>query len=427
MARPPAVIIAIVLTAVAAGAAAVKWAYFTNPSGEHEEPIGLCLGGQYIYVVGFDRSPGYPQWRIEMYSKDDGKVVKVWTKPTEGGLDDCVVVGGKLYVVGAVGNTNPQWVILVFDLDLNLVKEVVEMEVRGVAASVASDGEYLYIAGPEFVSYDKSDWRWRVEKRRVGDLSLVAVYTANPTAMEDWAEGVGINPATGHLWVVGVGDTWRIEVLDRDLHRLMVLEPGISWTRGVVFDDGGNAYVYGVVSIYGYGGIVKYSKDGKELARATGFDAAGAAYIGDRLYVVADNRRLFVFDANLNKIYEVDIRPEISKHVDVGELEWWINNAVSDGRVIYVAGVATPKGASDLGWLVFALQPTAPGSIVATAPPPSPVAPPALPTTPTTTVAATEAVYVEVGEGSWLPAAAAVAAVIAGVVIAVKRRGRDMR
>jgi hypothetical protein len=417
MARPPAVIIAIVLTAVAAGAAAVKWAYFTNPSIINDDPRGVCSGGQYIYVVGHDYKFGYPQWRIEMYSKDDGKVVKVWTKPVWGWLNGCIVAGDKLYLVGHI---YWMWAILFLDLNLNFVREKVE-RVKGMAKSVASDSEYLYIAGWEEVEY--GDWQWRVEKRRVGDLSLVAVYTSNPTIMDDWAEGVGINPATGHLWVVGVGGTRRIEVLDRDLHRLMVLEPGISWTRGVVFDDGGNAYVYG------YGGVVKYSADGRELARVTGFNAAGAAYIGDRLYVVTFDYRLFVFDANLKKIDEVDLIPEISKHVDVGGF-MRINSAIFDGRAIYAAGEATPKGASDLGWLVFALQPTAPSSIVATAPPPSPVAPPALPTTPldTATATATQSVYVRVGEGSWLPAAAAVAAaVIAGVVIAVKRRRRVMK
>jgi hypothetical protein len=372
MARPPAVLIAIVLTAAVAGAAAVKWAHFTNPSIGTEYPMGVCSGGQYIYVVGHDYQPGYSQWRIEMYSKDDGKVVKVWPKPTEGGLTDCIVVGNRLYVVGydwgwvvrqgqvVYQILGKRWAVLSLDLNLNLVKEVVEMEVRGVAESVASDGEYLYIAGWEEVEY--GDWQWRVEKRRLGDLSLVAVYTSNPTARFDWVKGVGINPATGHLWVVGdqggVNATWRIEILDRDLNRLMVLEPGIEgWAWGVVFDGEGNAYVYG------NDGVVKYNKDGKELARATGFYAVGAAYVGERLYVVTSDYRLFVLDANLNKIDEVDLRPEISKHVNVGGFDSIID-AVFNGRVIYVAGGAMPKGASDRGWLVFAVQLAASVSLV---------------------------------------------------------------
>ncbi|MGB9705186.1 MAG: hypothetical protein ACPL3C_07035, partial [Pyrobaculum sp.] len=117
MARPLAVLIAIALTATAAGAAAVKWASLTNPSDKDDVPRGVCLGGQYIYIVGFDQSPGYLQWRIEMRSKDDGKVVKVWTKPTEGGLYDCVAVGGKLYVVG---HARGMWAVLSLDLNLNL-------------------------------------------------------------------------------------------------------------------------------------------------------------------------------------------------------------------------------------------------------------------------------------------------------------------
>jgi hypothetical protein len=208
----------------------------------------------------------------------------------------------------------------------------------------------------------------------------------------------------------------------------MVLEPGIKgWASGVVFDENGNAYVYGTRY------VIKYSKDGKELARAnTGVEAEGAAYVNSRLYVVTTDDRLIVFDADLRKLDEVDLRQEITIRVEVGEFGA-IDRVAFDGGTIYVAGYAVPKGASDDGWLVFALQPMAP--VFVPAPPSSPVTPPspaaATQTTATQAVATdtvtatvTRTAYVGVGEGFWLLAAAAVAAVAAAVVIAVRRRRR---
>jgi hypothetical protein len=347
-----------ILLAAAAGAVTIKWASLTNPSNKHDSPLGICVGSDYVYVVGYDFSPGDSQWRIEKRSKADGRLLKTWTKnPTtyttyNDLLSHCVVVGDKLYVLG-------DWALLSFDLDLNLLKQVSNW--YGWPSSVFSDGKYLYIASWEYIS--KDDTRWRVEKRRLDDLSLVASYTSNPSDKLDDAEGIGINPATGHLWVVGLdgveGQWWRIEVLDRDLNRLLVLRPGVwGWAWGVVFDENGNAYVYGTDY------VIKYSKDGKELARAAISSAAeGAVYMDGKLYVVTLNYRLIVFDADLRKLDEVDLTPEITKRVEVGEFGV-IDRVAFDGGTIYVAGYAKPKGASDVGWLVFAVQLAAPVSLV---------------------------------------------------------------
>lgn len=155
-----------------------------------------------------------------------------------------------------------------------------------------------------------------MEKRRLDSLSLVAKYASTPGGW-NVAFGIGINPATGRLWVVGNGETaegqiWRIEALDRGLNRLMVLKPGIrGGAYGVVFDEGGNAYVYGI------GGVVKYSKDGKELAKAVGnLDVNGVVAVKDMLYIFTTDHRLFIF-MNLRKVAEIDLWREVSKHVNV--------------------------------------------------------------------------------------------------------------
>jgi len=394
-------VILIILLAVAAGAVTVKWTSLTNPSDEQEQPSGICIGGDYVYVVGFDRYPGDWQWRIEKRSKADGRPVKIWTKnPTKysDSLLDCVVVGGKLYVVGSAGGL---WTVLSLDLNLNIVKEV--SVGFGVPLSVASDGKYLYIAGESYAG--GNDNRWRVEKRRLDDLSLVAVYTSNPEG--DLALDIGINPATSHLWIIGSEGTaedprWRIEVLDRDLVLLLVLKPGIwGGAQGVVFDENGNAYVYGD------GGVVKYSRDGKELARAaTNGYFAGAVYVDSKLYVMTDDHRLIVFDVNLRRLGEVDLRQEVAKRVNVEMFD--MLRVAFDGETIYVAGVAMLKGAFDEGWLVSAIQITTPTYQTVTPP--------------TQTVTITQTTQILSGFDSLLVALAAVVVVVASVFLAVKRR-----
>lgn len=351
----------------------VKWVAFSNPSREDEYPWSVCVGGEHVYVVGYEESSGTQQWHIEKRDKDDGRLVKTWTRMTGsigGTLMDCVVVGDSLYTVGdtnevyekwkrvsldAALSLSPfgvNWAILSLDLDLNFIK--VKMEgVSGHAHCMTSDGQYLYIAGTEERSGRSSGWRGRVEKRRLDNLSLVTEYASRGFILTG---GIGINPATGHLWVMGMGWKkiyykkyyWRVEVLDRDLNRLMVMRPGV-WgvARGVVFDDIGNAYIYG-------NGVVKISANGKELSRSTDINVAGAAYVDGRLYVVTSDYRLLVLDPDLEKVDEVDLRPEIFKHVDVGEFDY-VYKAVFDGGTIYAAGGAVPRGASDKGWLVLAI------------------------------------------------------------------------
>ena len=83
---------------------------------------------------------------------------------------------------------------------------------------------------------------------------------------------IAVNPVTGHTWLPGCVDCgnypeWRIVVVGKRTHRRKwarrrILKPQIRGdAKGVVFDEDGNAYVYG------YEGVVKYSKYGKLLAK----------------------------------------------------------------------------------------------------------------------------------------------------------------
>jgi ankyrin repeat protein len=317
------------------GSISIKWAKLYRDFA----PSGMCIGGDYIYIV--------EPWRIEKRNKYDGKLVKT-KKVKYSYLDDCVVVRDKLYVAGvkSYGEDDYSMGLWSFDLDLNLLKVESRLVPDLHNAVIASDGQYLYVA------------TWVAEKRRLDDLSLVAetTYGGRPFS-------ISINPVTGHLWVAAVEveslvdvngslDIHRkcvIKVLDRDLNHLTDLEPEIvRECRGVVFDEVGNAYVYG------FGGVVKYSRDGVELARAIGFNGVGAAYMGGRLYLVTASR-LIVLDADLKKIGKLDLW-EISRHVNAAGTVA-VYRAVFDGSIVYIVGKTRPRGTSkEEKWLVFAIS-----------------------------------------------------------------------
>ncbi|MGC8954447.1 MAG: hypothetical protein ACP5N5_07020, partial [Desulfurococcus sp.] len=108
----------------------VKWVAFLNPSSENECPtMSVCVGGEHVYVVGYEKSSGTKQWYIEKRDKDDGRLVKTWTRMTGSiaiRLMDCVVVGDSLYAAGdtyeVLSLSGYNWVILSLDLDLNFIK-----------------------------------------------------------------------------------------------------------------------------------------------------------------------------------------------------------------------------------------------------------------------------------------------------------------
>ncbi|MGB9704417.1 MAG: hypothetical protein ACPL3C_03125 [Pyrobaculum sp.] len=338
----------VALFSAVAGAAVVKWAVVSNPSSWIDGPYGACVGGGYVYVVGFDSGPGaVSEWRIEKRDKSSGGLVKTWTLDPTGGYDvltSCVVVGDRLYVVGYAGF---RWAVLQLDLDLSSLRYV--EGAAGVPLSVASDGQHLYIAGFQYIDFVP---HWRVEKRRLDDLSLASALLLNSTEGQGAAWGIGISPA-GYIWVAGNNATgWRIEILDRNLSRVAVLRPGLErGALGVVFDEGGNAYVYGGR------GVVKFSKDGMQLARAVGFDAMEAAYAGGRLYVIADISRLLVLDTELRKIGEVYIPPEIQKHQRIYGIE--VPQKVSgsfDGGTLYMVGSTVVNTLSGDAWLIYAVS-----------------------------------------------------------------------
>ncbi|RFA94280.1 hypothetical protein [Pyrobaculum aerophilum] len=245
------------------------------------------------------------------------------------------MAGERIYAVGRrLADGFEQWLLVAL---ASWAELVVTSSAPGEALAASSGGEYLYVAGLEMLSDD--EWQWRVEKRGP-DLTLHGVYTSNPSPSWNSALGLGVNPATGHLWVVGYSENggvfkWRIEILDRELNRIEVLTPDIEgWANGVVFDHEGNAYVYGSA-------IAKFDEKGRRVAKAK-YAGAKAVYAKEKLYLFGDNA-----------LYKLDDRLRLIEAVKL-ETAFGDGKAAFDGENIYAAGHKTQ---GERKWVIYSIKP----------------------------------------------------------------------
>lgn len=349
----------------------VNWVVESNPSKGEDYARSICFSHNYIYIVGSDSSPGDRQWRIEMREKTTGRLVKIWTQnpsKDDDELRDCVVVGNRLYVVGydeVPGNG--EWAILMFDLNLTLLKIERSNPSDGWDRPnrVATDGKYLYIAGTD-ANYRREEktsrgvtiiqeWRWRVEKRDL-NLSLVKVYSAYGGSVD--LEGIGVNPVTNQIWLAGYIEVERrdrrilvrptLEILDKE--HLKVLKNStldVFPILGLFFDYEGNGYIYGR-------SITKINKDGITLTVQPTIGLAGV-FAGGKVYLLE-----LKFDKYINAyfntrdtIYLMPLNNSLVAFVNVSDVELtW--KAVFDGRNVYIAG--SVERMDDFRWVVASIS-----------------------------------------------------------------------
>jgi len=209
----------------------------SNPSTGSDVAIGIAIDSNYMYVVGYDESPpGNWQWRIEKRSLTDGSLVPAFgtagavTYNPSTGSDVAIGIAidsNAMYVVGYDSSPgNPQWRIEKRSLtDGSLVPAFGTAGVvtynpstgSDVAIGIAIDSNAMYVVG-----YDSStgNWQWRIEKRSLTDGSLVpafgtaGVVTYNPSTGDDGAHGIAIDSTA--MYVVGDDSSpgnpqWRIE------------------------------------------------------------------------------------------------------------------------------------------------------------------------------------------------------------------------
>jgi hypothetical protein len=208
----------------------------SNPSTLGDVPQGIAIDSAAMYVVGFDESPGDPQWRIEKRSLADGNLVTefgtggvVTSDPGSGlGQASAIAINSTaMYVVGSdYSPGSQQWRIEARDLvDGSLVPG---FGTGGVVTSnpstgsdrvygIAIDSTAMYVVGSD---YSPGNNQWRIEKRSLADGSLVlgfgvgGVVTSNSSRSSDRALDIAIDSSA--MYVVGYdhfpgNDQWRIE------------------------------------------------------------------------------------------------------------------------------------------------------------------------------------------------------------------------
>jgi hypothetical protein len=321
--------------------------------------FSVCEAGDYIYVVGTQNFNA----RIEMRYKSNGSLVKAWTSDEFRELSDCVIIDNKLCVVGSGLNILNN-IILVFDSSLNLImseRKLLNNETIIYSYSEANsiqvyDG-HIYVVGQlRIIEYTEiglirlhEEWyEWRIEKRRIEDLTLVKEYVVKSNEKNGTLIAIGINPATKHLWVINIGyDFFTIVMLDLDLNPIKAIKRDNSFgsAHGLSFDEEGNAFIIGDRF------IAKYDKDGNEiLVEKTHHVPAKLLYTNGYIYVASVervNRRdplyplwrpldwhiLYVYDKNLNQIERLILGSDENTFYifNLGKMAF-------DGNNLYIAG-----------------------------------------------------------------------------------------
>ncbi len=214
----------------------------SNPSSGDDHATAIAVYGSYIYVAGYDDSPGNWQWRIEKRNKTTGAPVTAFD--TDGVVESnpattrddfpaaIAVDESYLYVAGydkGPGDSNTQWrmekrnnatgaPVTAFDTDGVIT---FNPSVGYDAANcIAVDGDYLYVGG-----YDSSNgnYQWRIEKRSItsgaleADFDFDGIVLENPDSSEHDAP-VTLAIDSSYLYIAGYDKTqgssnarWRIE------------------------------------------------------------------------------------------------------------------------------------------------------------------------------------------------------------------------
>jgi hypothetical protein len=345
----------------------INWKVYGEQIRDYNAVFSVCEAGDYIYVVGTQKLNA----RIEMRYKSNGSLVKAWTSEEGRILYDCVITNNKLYTIGS------GWNILVFDSNLNLItykrKYLHDVALGyGDANIIQVYDNNIYVAGMIWAvnTTDKGViawYEWRIEKRKIEDLTLVKEYIADP-AMKNGTvvSDIGVNPVTKHLWFISndnYGSYFIIVLLDLDLNPIKIIRKDTRFgpAFALSFDEEGNAYVMGDQF------IAKYDKYGNDVVvEKTQHPPIKLLYVKGYLYVVFTEEVgrkgdlhsfdryiwnvLYVYDKNLNPIERLVLDSD-ENVVSISRL----GKVSFDGKNLYLAGIMY-EGLIDTKWVIYSVS-----------------------------------------------------------------------
>lgn len=340
----------------------IGYIIYSNPSIDEDIPFSICVYNGYIYIIGFDSVEGDARFRIEKRFLSNGSLVKVWTyNPSKGDdwLTDCLIVGDRIYVVGfdnVPGGYDYRWSLLILSHDLEVMAYLTQNPTSydDWATSIASDGEYIYIAGYT----GGADYMWRIEKRRIDSLDLVSMVVLNPSDGIDVPYAIGVNPyvGAGYIWVVGFVQRyiiwwWRVEILDKELNSIRSIELDIVGTAsGIAFDERGFSYVVGDYV------LVKFDSTGSRLREPSYGVCRKIVYYNGSVYIACSE---FIYNSMKHVVYSLDSDLELvnkivlSRNISFDSLFTIGRMAVADDRLC-IAGYDYGDGKGR--WTVYLLD-----------------------------------------------------------------------
>jgi len=250
----------------------------SDPSTHNESPNGIVIDSNFMYVIGSDRANGAndAQWRLEKRSLTDGSLADFITNNLS--ADDDIPMGiaadsTYLYIVGydripgserkrgkGKGESNAEWRIEKRRIsDLLLVAEVTDdnpTDNFDTARAIAIAGNFMYVIGCQELGFFNMEWR--IEKRRLENLAFDVTFGQGGVITSDYGnddqpQAIAVDSAfmyvVGHSAAIGGGgDTaWQIEK-----RSLSTGELEYSVTEDIDADNNDRAYAVAIDSGYMY-------------------------------------------------------------------------------------------------------------------------------------------------------------------------------
>jgi len=291
-----------------------------NPTTGLDGPFDIAVGGNYLYIVGYDNNGNCPgscndQWRIEKRRSDSGALCTAAACGTQFGTNGVVtnnptnnnenpnavavdVTGNYIYIAGFEATSGQGLRIekrrsdtgalctaaacgTAFDTDgivqLNDPLALITYSATGIAV----DAQYMYVIG---WSADAFSLNWIVQKRNLGDGALVT--PASSASLTTGPSSIVIDSTA--MYIAGTANNnWRIE--KRDLSDLSLIAGftdgggpgGVALSNPSGSPEGAKTIALDTSGIYvaGYDHALGNDQWRIEKRQATGAGARGGTYV----------------------------------------------------------------------------------------------------------------------------------------------------